>query len=212
MAVYYLIRGSQIVAELQTSLGDATALALPLIYSDDTPLSLLNAAHAQALMANLGLTAQQALAALGLTDLRSTMLKTIAVGKDPASLPVSGLAVYGLINIGEYTLWQVDGQQSDLLALHQQSWTAPPGETLGLLAVVQAFGSTFYPSAVRAATGMTIAQALARRDRVATYLESLGFTNTAALRAATTEHTQMLGIVTALGYTAAQMWQRMVAV
>ena len=212
MATYYLIRGNQIVAEMQTSVGDATALAIPLIYSDDAPLSLLNATHAQALMNNLGLTAQQALDALGLVDLRSTMLKTVVVGTYPPSVPVSGLVAYHLHDISAvYSLWQVDGQQEDLLALHAAMWQMAPAQTLGLLAVVQEFGVSFYPSAVRAATGMTVAAALARRDRIATYLESLGHTNTAALRAATTEHAQMLGIVIALGFTVAQMWAVMVA-
>ena len=210
MATYYLIRGNQIIAELQTAPGDATTLALPLIYNDATPLSLLNAQHAQALMANLGLTAQEALDALGLVDLRSTMLRTIVVGLDPPSVPVSGLVAYKLISVGTYSLWQVNGQQDDLLALHNHLWTMPPTETLGLLAVVQTFGEAFYTSAVRAATGMTVAQALARRDRIAAYLESLGHTNTVLLRAATNEHLQMLGIATALGYTEAQLWAAMV--
>ena len=56
---------------------------------------------------------------------------------------------------------------------------------------------------------MTVQQALARRDRIATYLESLGYSNTAALRAAADEHTQMLGVVDALGYTEAQLWNTM---
>jgi len=95
--------------------------------------------------------------------------------------------------------------------LHTALYGRAPAQTLGLLAVVQTFGTVFYPSAMRTATGMTAAEALARRNRVATYLESLGFTNTAALRAATTEHTQILGVATALGYTVAQLWGRIAA-
>jgi hypothetical protein len=210
MAEYYLIRGNQIIADVSASVGDATALALPLIYADETPLSLFNKQHAQQLMANLDLTPGEALAALGLTDLRSTMLKTIVVGTYPPSVPVGGLVAYRLIDINDYTLWQVDGQQDDLLALHAAIWQMPPIDTLGLLAVVQEFGISFYPAAVRSATGMTIEAALARRDRIATYLESLGYTNTTALRSATNEHAQMLGIVTALGYTETQMWNLMI--
>ena len=211
MATYYLIRGNQIISELETAETDATAIALPLIYADDAPLSLLNQQHAQALMANLGLTAQEALEALGLVDLRSTMLKTIFVGTYPPSSPVGGLVGYKVRDVGDYALWQVDGQQEDLLALHQYLWTMPPTDTLGLLAVVQSFGDAFYLDAVRAATGMTVTAALERRDRIAAYLESLGYTDTAELRAATNEDAQMVGIATALGFSESQMWAAMVA-
>ena len=173
-------------------------------------MSLLNEQHALNLMANLNLTAAQALAAMGLSDLRASMLKTVFVAPNPVSVDVSGIAAYHLIDIGGFALWQCDGQQDDLLRLHTALWPRAPASTLGLLAVVQTFGTAFYPSAMRTATGMTTAEALARRNRVATYLESLGFMNTADLRAATTEHTQMLGIATALGYTAAQLWGKMV--
>ena len=208
MAQFYLIRGNQIVADIKTSAGDVTAL--PLIYSGDAPLSLLNVEHAQALMASQGWTAVEALAALGLADLRGSMLKTVVVGNDPVSSPVAGLVAYRLVNIDDYALWQVDGQQEDLLALHAEMWAASPTETLGLLAVVQSFGASFYPSAVRAATGMTTQAALARRDRLADYLESLGHTETTALRAGTDEDEQTLGVVTALGHTEAQLWAAMV--
>lgn len=206
MATYYLIRGDHLIGTID-SIGDV--IALPLFGGGD-PMSLLNEQHALNLMTNLSLTAAQALAALGLSDLRTTVIKTIFVAPNPVSIDVSGIVVYRLINVGATALWQCDGQQDDLLRLHTALWTKAPAQTLGLLAVVQTFGSAFYPSAMRTATGMTTQQALDRRNRVAIYLESLGFTNTTALRAAITEHTQMLGIATALGATAAQLWGKMV--
>jgi len=205
MATFYLIRGNQIVAELEADSTDVIGLSLPLFGGGDA-VSMLNAAHAQALMNNLGLSAAGALAALGLVDLRSTMLKSIVVGSDPTSVNAPGVIAYRLIDIGDYSIWQCDGQQDDLLALHYEMWAKAPEQVLGLLAVVQTFGEQFYTTAVRSATGMTATQALARRDRIASYLESLGYSNTTALRAATDEHAQMVGIAAALGYTEAQLW------
>jgi len=207
MTRYYLIRGEQIISTIDSDGGDV--IALPLLAGGDA-MSLLNEQHAANLMSNLDLTAHGALAALGVADLRDTMLKSVFVGANPVS-HVTGIAAYHLIDVGTYSLWQVDGQQDDLLALHAELWEMEPAQTLGLLAVVQTFGDVFYASAVRTATGMTVQQALARRDRVAAYLESLGYTDTAALRAATDEHAQMLGVVQALGYTVAQLWAAMAA-
>ena len=207
MTRYYLIRGEQIISSIDSDGGDV--VALPLLAGGDA-MSLLNEQHAANLMANLGLTAHEALAALGVADLRDTMVKSVFVGCNPVSLS-AGMAAYHLIDIDDYALWRVDGQQADLLALHARLWEMAPAATMGLLAVVQTFGSTFYPTAVRTATGMTAQQALARRDRVADYLESLGYSNTAALRAATDEHAQMLGAVQALGYTVQQLWAAMAA-
>jgi len=203
---YYLIRGDQVVATIEDG---GNVICLPRLGGGD-PLSLLNEQHALNLMRNLNLTAAQALAALGLADLRTSMLKTVFVAPNPVSVDVAGIIPYHLLDIGAFSLWQCDGQQDDLLRIHNALWTRAPTGTLGLLAVVQTFGNAFYPSAVRTATGMSVQQALARRDRVASYLESQGFGNTAALRTATNEHDQMLGIVTALGYTAAQLWGKMV--
>ena len=205
MTRYYLVRGEQIISTIDSDGGDV--IALPLLAGGDA-MSLLNEGHAINLMSNLGLSAVEALAALGVADLRDTMLKTVFVGSNPVSLS-AGMAAYHLIDIGDYALWQVDGQQEDLLALHARLWEMAPALTMGLLAVVQTFGSTFYPTAVRTATGMTAQQSLARRDRIAAYLESLGYSNTAALRAAMDEHTRVLGVVTALGYTVAQLWAAM---
>ncbi|HUW11668.1 MAG TPA: hypothetical protein VM537_18190 [Anaerolineae bacterium] len=205
MTKYYLIRGEQIISTIDSDGGDV--IALPLLAGGDA-MSLLNEQHAQNLMANLALSRDEALAALGMADLRDTMLKSVFVGSNPVS-HVSGIAAYHLIDVGDYALWQVDGQQQDLLALHARLWEMAPAATLGLLAVVQTFGDAFYVSAVRTATGMTVQQALARRDRIAVYLESLGYSNTTALRAAIDEHAQVLGVVAALGYTVQQLWAAM---
>lgn len=138
----------------------------------------------------------------------ATTIKAVVVGPDISTQ--TPWDVRRLVGIGpSYALYQVDATVEELLDIHVLLWAMTPAQTLGLLAVVQVFGTSFYPSAVRTATGMTLTQAVQRRDRIAAYLESLGYTNTAALRAATDEHQQMLGIVTALGYTAAQMWGAM---
>jgi len=203
MATYYLIRGTQIVATVETTAG---LVCMPILGGGDA-MSLINQAHAQNLMSNLDLSASEALAALGVADLREDMIQTIFVGPQPSSAEaVRGIVAYHLIDVGDYALWQCDGQQSDLLALHNTLYAMAPASTFGLLAVVQTFGTLFFPSAVRTATGMTVQQALARRNRIADYLESLGYADTAALRAATNEHAQIFGIVTALGHTAEQLW------
>lgn len=210
MTTYYLISNSNLLAILDTTLADV--VALPLLRTADG-MSLLNKVHADNLMTNLDLTAAQALAALGLTDERASLINTVFL----ATRGVVGLQTridgpaYHMVDVGAYSLWNVHSNQANLLALHAELWAMAPVQTLGLLAVVQVFGTSFAVSAARTATGMTAAQALARRDRVAAYLESIGQTNTAALRAATTENTQMLAIVAALGYSTAQLWDAMVA-
>lgn len=206
MSVHYLIRGNQVISEIDSS-GDV--VALPLLGGGDV-MSLLNQAHAQALMASQAWTAAEALAALGLADLRASMLKAVVISSETAGLDVTGIVGYHLIDVGGYALWQCDGQQVDLLTLHALAWAMNPTETLGLLAVVKIFGSEFYQASVRTAVGMTVQQALDRRDRIATYLEGLGHEDTDDLRAATNEHDQMVGIVTALGYTEQQLWDAMV--
>ena len=211
MATFYLIRGNQIAVELEADPTDVIGLSLPLFGGGDA-VSILNEQHAQALMASQSWTAQQALDALGLVDLRASMLKSVFVGPDPTghSHIASGIVAYRLIGIGDYAIWQCDGQQEGLLALHYRLWQMAPAQTLGALAVVETFGTAFYDSAIRTATGTTAQQALARRDRMAAYLESLGYGNTAALRAATDEHAQIVGIAAALGYTVQQLWAAMV--
>ena len=208
MTQYYVIRGDNIVATIDTTGG---FLAFPLLH-DNEAMSLMDSRHAANLMANLSFTAPQALAALGIADLRATTVKAVFV----APTAIVGLrtqlagAIYHLVDFGAYSLWQVDAQADNIIALHNELYAMTPAATLGALAVVQTFGSTFYPTAVMTAVGMSAAQALARRNRIATYLDSLGKSST-ALRAATTEHTQMLAVVTALGYTTAQLWAAMVA-
>ena len=207
MTISYLIRDDALVANIETSEGDITAL--PLITSG--VMSLMNETHVQNLMSSLGLTAAQAMEALGIVDHRGATRKSIVIGPD-----VSGgypWPVYKLINISDdFALYEVDADDDGLLSLHATMWAMSPVESLGLLAVVETFGISFYDSLVRTATGMIVQEALDRRDRIADYLESLGYSNVAALRAATTEGAQMLGIVTALEHTEAQMWEAMVNV
>ena len=112
-----------------------------------------------------------------------------------------------LIDIGSRAaLWAVDAPASVLLDLHAELWGLAPAQTFGVLAVASALDDVFLPAAVRYHTGMTIPEALARRDRIADYLDSIGC-DTALLRAAATEHAQMEGIVVALEHTMAQLWQ-----
>jgi hypothetical protein len=207
MPRYYLIKNDNLLGVIDTELGDV--VALPLLRSGDD-MSLLNERHATNLMANLGLTPAQALAALGLADQRAASIKTVFLTSPMVSLStrLDGPA-YKLVDLGSYALYQVDSNADNLLALHQELWAKAPTKTLGLLAVVKTFGVSFQDSAARTATGMTVTEALARRDRIATYLEALGKTTT-TLRAATTEDAQMRGIVEALGYTMAQLWTKMV--
>lgn len=208
MTTYYLIRGNQIVSTIEST----GVTALPLMGGGDV-MSLLNETHAQHLMSYMDLTYQEALAALGLADLRDSMVKSVFAASlaTVLSADVTGIVAYHLIDVDDtYSLWQCDGQQDDLMALHGQLWQLNPENTLGALAAVQTFGTAFYPDAVRTMTGMTNQQALARRDRFATYLESLGYDNTVDLRSATNEHEQMIGITIALGHTEAQLWSQMI--
>jgi hypothetical protein len=205
--MYYLIKNNNLLGVI----GDAGVIvALPLFRGDDH-MSLMDEQHVNNLMTNLSLTPVQALAALGLVDQRANLIKTVFLAPQIVSLqtPIEG-PVYFLADIGAYKIWQVDSAQSNLLALHAELWAMTPPLTLGMLAVVNVFGTSFHPSAMRTATGMTVEQALARRNRIATYLESLG-KNASVLRAATNEHTQMNGICVALGYTMTQLWAAMVA-
>jgi len=210
MATYYLIRGNQIVNEIDTAYGDV--VAMPVLAGGDN-MSLLNKWHALNLMANLNLTAAEALAALGIVDLTAGTQSTVflASASSVNGVDVTGIVAYHLADVSDhYSLWQVCGQEADLLRLHAQLWEMEPEQLLGLLAVVQEYGVSFHDSAARIAVGMTPAQALARRDSIASYLEMLGHADTAALRAATTEGAQLVGIVEALGYTKAQLWAAMI--
>lgn len=205
---FYLVMNDSLVGEIDADSGGV--IALPLFRATDG-MSLINQAHVTNLMTNLGLTAAQVLAAFGLSDQRANLITTIFVAPQIVSL---NTAIAGptkkLIDIGAYSLFRVDSNQANLLALHAELWARVPAQTLGMLAVVQTMGTAFFATAMRTATGMTAPQALARRNRIADYLDSLGKTTT-ALRAATNEDTQMNGIATALGYTPAQLWAALAA-
>ena len=206
MTTYYLIRDNQIVSTIDTAYGDV--VAMPVLAGGDN-MSLLNKWHALNLMANLNLTAAEALAALGIVDLTADTQSTVFLASAASvnGVDVTGIVAYHLADVSDhYSLWQVCGQEADLLRLHAQLWEMEPEQLLGLLAVVQEYGVSFHDSAARIAVGMTAAQALARRDYIADYLEQLGHADTDALRAATTEGAQVVGIATALGYTEAQLW------
>ena len=103
------------------------------------------------------------------------------------------------------SLWAVDAPPVVLLNLHAELWAMSPAGTLGVLAVASALDNAFFPAAVRHHAAMTGPEALARRDRIADYMDGLGF-DTTELRAATNERVQMEAIVAALGYTMAQLW------
>lgn len=208
MTIYYLIRGSQLVGKIDSS--EINRISLPALAGDDA-MSLLNAQHAQNLMANLGLTPGAALAALGIADLRSAVHTCVALASAEAvqRTDATGLVVRHLADVDAASLWQVDGLVADLMRMHASLWSAEPLETLGALAVVEVWGSAFGAEVVRISTGMTLAQAAARRDRIADYLQS-GGRDVTQLRAATTEHELVLGVAAALGYSAAQMWSAMV--
>jgi len=92
--------------------------------------------------------------------------------------------------------------------LHEELWAMSPAETFGVLAVASARSNVFLPAAVRHHTGMSGVEALARRDRIADYLDSLGM-DTDELRQATDEQAQMIGIVHALGFEMSQLWRVM---
>ena len=114
-----------------------------------------------------------------------------------------------LVDVGEHaSLWCVDAPASVLLALHQELWAMNPTGTFGVLAVASARSNVFLPAAVRHHAGMSGVEALARRDRIADYMDGLGM-DTTDLRAAMDEQAQMVGIVHALGYEVSQLWTAM---
>ena len=114
-----------------------------------------------------------------------------------------------LVDVGEdASMWAVDAPASVLLDLHAELWAMAPTGTFGVLAVASARSNVFLPAAVRDATEMSGAEALARRDRIADYLDGLGC-DTTELRAALDEQAQMEGIVHALGYEMSQLWRVM---
>ncbi len=114
-----------------------------------------------------------------------------------------------LIDMGsQASLWAVDAPASVLLDLHEELWAISPAGTFGVLAVASTQGNWFLPKAVRHHVGMSGAEALARRDAIADYLDGLG-KDTAELRAALDEQEQMEGAVAALERTMAQLWSAM---
>jgi len=131
-----------------------------------------------------------------------------------APLNVSGLQteIVGeytrLVDVGNYCLWSVNAPVDTLLALHAELWAMQPTETLGVLAVVKEMGKNFLVWGVRNATGMTIRETLDRRDRISTYLQSLG-KDTTELDAVEGEHGQIYGVAAALGYTLQDLWLAM---
>ena len=114
-----------------------------------------------------------------------------------------------LVDVGEdASLWAVDAPASVLLALHQELWGVAPTQVFGVLSVASARSNVFLPAAVRHHAGMSGVEALARRDRIADYMDGLGM-DTTDLRAAMDEQAQMVGIVHALGYEVSQLWHVM---
>ena len=95
-----------------------------------------------------------------------------------------------------------------LLDLHAELWAMSPVETFGVLVVASAREDVFLPAAVRHHTEMTVAEALARWDKIVSYLASLGH-NTDQLETATTEDAQVIAIVEAMGFTEQQLWTAM---
>ena len=135
------------------------------------------------------------------------VLTTVLAPQDVSGItaPIPG-KYWKLIDMGPLAaLWAVDALPSVLLELHAELWAMSPAGSFGVLAVASAQGNVFLPAAVRHHTAMTIPEALARRDRIADYMDGLGC-DTTLLRAATDEQAQMEGIVAALGYTMAQLW------
>lgn len=208
MTKYYLLSGNAFVGEVDAGQAGLTALQL---LNGPSGYSLIQESLINNLMTNLGLTPAQVATAMGLSYMPITPINAIFVTPQIVSLhtQINGPA-YEIAAIGTYNLYQVITDQANAVALHNELWAMAPAQTLGCLAVVQTFGSSFYPTAMQTAVGLTPAQELTRRNTIATYLDSLG-KNTTALRAATDENTQMQAIVVALGYTMAQCWAAMVA-
>ena len=125
-------------------------------------------------------------------------------------IQVNGQA-WRLIDIGtEAGLWEIFSDEFNLMQIHTVLYeTMVPANSWGLLGVVRTFGGAFYDTAVMDTFDHLASELIARRDRIATYMEGQGHVDTDDLRAATTEHDQVLGIVTALGYTGAQLWNAM---
>lgn len=138
-------------------------------------------------------------------------IRVLALSPDPAD--IENLDYVGdawkLIDIGDYGLWELSAHQDELVRIHNLLWEVAPSGTFGLLGAVNVYGVSFYDYAVMDTFDHPASELLARRDRIATYLEGLGYDDTATLRAATTEHAQVAGVVTALGYSMNTLWNVM---
>ena len=128
--------------------------------------------------------------------------------KDISGIPKPEGQYKKLMDVGNYSLWMARAEAETLLGLHEALWDMNPKQTLGCLAAVQTYGDKFYTNRVRKAVGMTQQQALAQRDRIADYLDSLG-KDTKALRRAATEDKIVRGIVESLRLTMDQLWDAM---
>jgi len=138
-------------------------------------------------------------------------IKALAIAPDPPNLNVElrGEA-WKLITVGDYAIWELQSDEDNLAAIHVALYeNQVPLNTLGLIGVVQEFGVSFYNRAVMDYFDHPVEEMLARRDRIADYLEGQGYQNTVTLRAATNEHQQVAGIVKALGYNMNQLWNVM---
>ena len=83
MTKYYLIRGNQIISTVEVEGNNFIVISR---LGGGDAMSLLNEDHATNLMSNLGLTAVEALDALGIADLRDSMLTTVFMGSEPVGL------------------------------------------------------------------------------------------------------------------------------
>lgn len=139
-----------------------------------------------------------------------TVLTVVLAPRDTSGITAPWRGEYWkLVDMGSYaSLWCVDAPAAVLLGLHEELWAMSPAGTFGVLAVASAWSNAFLPAAVRHHTSMTIAEALARRNRIADYLDTLGC-NTTELRAALDEQAQMIGVVHALEKTMSQLWHVM---
>jgi len=141
-------------------------------------------------------------------EFRVLVLAPQDVGDFP--IAVTGDA-WKLIDIGpDAALWEVFSDETNLIQIHTVLYsTMAPAASWGLLGVVDVYGTSFYPLAVMDTFDHPAAELLARRDRIATYMEAQGYTSTGILRGATTEHRQVVGIVSALGFTMPVLWNNM---
>lgn len=210
MTTYYLIKGNSLLSEFDTDAGDV--VALPLV--DGSTMSLLDQSHVQTMKSNLELTNQEVLDAFGWQDHRGDNIKTVFVSRDITSLstPVEG-AIYKLFDIEtNYALWEVDSNQDNVIAIHNELYTTlTPNNLFGIMGIVDVFGVSFQNRGGANLVGLSIPDALARRDLMVSYLNNRGYSNTTRLETATTEGEFIFGFVEALGYSEQDLWDAMVS-